>query len=297
MKQPPIGAAHNDRSVLWIVQGATEPRLKSVVPQLAKLLRSDERSLEMRLTAGPGDTPRRLGVVREQDRKPAVDLINGTGAMALVVSNSELALPGPAMLLKDLTIEPGRFAVDLWRGPSTTIPFEHVRAIVRSTLDEGRPPTTMTGTDLIDERTRMVYQGIAFMVTGRLGMLHGLTGLPGGVGDPGIVHYETKLAWEVLDFHTVSGAIFRVDSRKFAYRCLGELRGHTDRVNAVKFAEMVQHFCPQALYDCWFELFPKVPEAKGLRRLVGDRTADELNTNFDYYSRWSMLLLDSLMAE
>lgn len=253
----------------------------------------DELTLRLRLGIAP---PTIVGTLASVDARGAVKALVKNGGDAFAVTLDDLAALGPTLKIKDLRLENGLFAAELWRGPDEVIRPADIQVVVRVRLSEKIITREgLTAADmLLASTTNPRTAGIVFGwgLGGAYGMSLGVYGAwqAGGFTPERDLQLSHK-----LDLHTVDGRVFQIDGDKFGYRILGELRGDSDNVNIDRMCELMTHLAPDAVIDPYFSLWSAPPGYQRLR--LKNMKINNDDPAFAFYSRWAALLYRHVMGE
>ena len=253
----------------------------------------DELTLRLRLGIAP---PTIVGILESVNAHNAVKAIVKSGGDAFMATLDDLAALGPTRKIKDLRLENGLLAVELWRGPSEVIRPTDVEVVVRVRLSEevvtreGLSAVNVLLASTTNPRTAGLVYG--WGLGGAYGMTLGVYGAwQAGSFAP---QRDLQLSHR-LDLHTVDRRVFQIDGDKFGYRILGELRGNSDNVNIDRMCELMTHLAPDAVIDPYFSLWSPPPGYERLRlpymRINNDDAA------FAFYSRWAALLYRHVLGQ
>jgi len=283
-------AAH--QPILSIITWPEGYDREQVATLLAEHSRLDVPTLRMRLGAPP---PMILGLLPPSDAKRTLAAWRKPGGEAFAPTLADIEALGPTLKIRDLRIEEGSLAIDLWRGGSRIVARESVQILIRAQLREKKNVEPM------------------FRANHPQGMLHRPPISPGGIGwavggAMGLavsIHaqWETssgeKLSETVtsdkLDIHTTDGRVFQIDGDKFGFRALGELRGHSDRENMDRMCELLAHVAPNEIVDPYYSLWRPPPLVSQLR--LPDMKYNRDVPAFAFYSRWAALMYRHLLSE
>ena len=257
----------------------------------------DLHTLRLRLGQAP---PMIIGQTDPDAARRAVAAIARRGGDAFAPTFADLARLGGTLKIKDLRLEHGALAIDLWRGLSTTIRPQQIQILVRAHLSSTK----------ITRTSSSMHAPGAMPSVGQIHLTGGALGLGLGLGAMGLAAAygaaytdtsglgETQRSVETsdkLDIHTTDGAIYQIDGDKFGYRVLGELRGHSDNANMNAMCELLTHLAPDPIVDPYFSLWKPPPGCERLR--LPDMKINQDDPAFAFYSRWAALLYRHVMGE
>jgi hypothetical protein len=202
------------------------------------------------------------------------------GGDGFVCSLADLEALGPTLKIRDLRLEHGALAVDLWRGPSTCIERAAIQFLVRAHLHD----------DSRGKRARAAARDAKLRaLTSSVGTRLGWAARQqfNARMDDWAASEQVLRTSDKLDIHTTDGRVFQVDGDKFGYRILGDLRGHSDKVNMDRLCELLAHLAPNDVVDDFFSLW-RPP--RGFDRLrLPDMKINNDDPAFAFYSRWTAL--------
>ncbi len=187
----------------------------------------------------------------------------------------DLARLGPTMRIADLAVGEGTLDIKLHDGLETSIRSATVDVIVRarivSTVTRINPVRRPMSLSSRPYRTlNMIKDEIKSQTTKEI---------------------QTT---ELLDLHTGDGSVYRIDGRRFGYKALGAMRGHSDKANMDSMLELLTHVCPDAVVDTYYELWRPPPGHRKLR-VPGMKAARD-DPAFVFYSRWAALTYRHVMS-
>lgn len=254
---------------------------------LANALGSDFET--QRLRAGQ-TLPAIVGWHPVEAARRAVQAIRQHGGDAIGPSLADLESLGQTLKIRDMRLDGDGFAVDLWRGPTTRLRFADIDVIVRAQLSERK--ATPTASPMMESIGRMGYipAGGAWRGLGAYGMAAAFVaeyGVVVGSADSARRQSAMRVS-NKLDIHVRQAMVFQIDADKFAFRVLGDSRGHGDKFNTDALCEMITQLAPHAVVDPFYSLW-KPPSQAGSLNLRGSRLERE-DLDFAFYSRWMALI-------
>lgn len=205
------------------------------------------------------------------DAADGVGALRRRGVRACATPNEKIeGLPPPRMAKRLVEAGSGRYAVELWREPETSLDMANVFLMIRAGVRSERRSTEIRMT-----RT-------------------GNTGAFGEGPTPEVHRSHSIKTSEILDLYLVKGlsaARFRINGLKFNFDVLGPLKGYSDRENVEKLAMRFAAEAPRTLIDTGFEGFRY--EAKRVRSETwgqGRTAISDAGPLFDFYSAWSFFI-------
>jgi hypothetical protein len=185
----------------------------------------------------------------------------------------DLEALGPTLGIKDLQVAEGALAIDLREGLSTTLTLERIQVLVRAHLSRTvtkRVPPKLTSPQLRHRTWDSIKAEIESSVV------------------------RDVATSDKLDLHAADGTVYQIDGDRFAFKALGDLRGHSDKTNMDAMCELLSHLCPHAVVDTYFKLWRPPP---GYQRLeLPNMKANREDPAFAFYSRWSALTYRHVMG-
>jgi hypothetical protein len=265
---------------------------------VAESLGMDRYQVRLRLRKPP---PCVIGLVDRHVAYEATQAVVRAGGDAFAPSLDDIQSLGPTLKIRDLRITAEGLALDLWRGPSTTINAADVQIIVRARMSEAvkRSSYAPKYSPLLASSTNPTSPiSIGWGVGGAYGLAAGIhAAVMYGSGESGWsqssadtdLHQSHK-----LDVHHADGRVFQIDGDKFGYEILGELKGHSDNVNIDRMCELMTHFNPEAVVDPYFAYFSPPVGYKRMR--IPHMTVNKDDPAFAFYSRWAALMYRHVMG-
>jgi len=206
------------------------------------------------------------------------------------MSMNDIESLGPTFKIKDVRIESSGLTFECWRGDLVVIDPVNIDLIVRASLRENQTRassiTTLSGqnVDATQPMTGYGLQGWAIREEAA-----------NNFRDWSAADRTVKTSHK-LDVHVQSAlglaGVYQIDADKFAFRILGDLRGHSDNVNIDRMCEFFQHLNPNVIVDAYFPLWKPPPGAHRLRLPMMQYNKDD--PSFAFYSRWATLIYRSL---
>lgn len=212
-------------------------------------------------------TPLILLVTDGEGAAHGAGVIGALGGDAFATPVEELARFGASLKIKDMRIEGGAIAIDLWQGLSTTLRREQIEILVRG------------------EITRRVREG-GLPDQVRVGTPHPyhLRRRAQAAAERAASKHRTSTS-HVLDIHTRDGSVYQIDGDRFGFGVLGAMKGHADRVNVDRVCELLEHVVEGETVDRGFGAWkapPGLGRSRAARSLGGDG-----DPAFAFYSRWA----------
>jgi hypothetical protein len=291
----PSAAESDSRPFLTIIAWPEGHDREATAQLLASEAGMDLHTLRLRLGQAP---PMILGQTDPDTAARALHAMRRRGGDAFAATFADLARLGGTLKIKDLRIEHGALAIDLWRGPSTTIQRDQIQILVRAHLSQSstKPAAGSVGSSLLSASTARGGAASRTALTFGLGGAAGLAiGFASGyIADAADPVERTIRTSDKLDIHTADGAIYQIDGDKFGYRVLGELRGHSDNANMNAMCELLAHLAPDPIVDPYFSLWRPPPGHDRLR--LPDMKINRDDPAFAFYSRWAALMYRHVMG-
>ncbi|MHC5005661.1 MAG: hypothetical protein ACYTJ0_21380 [Planctomycetota bacterium] len=252
-----------------------------VAARIAEAIGTDSSTVLVRL----GAPPRIFASLPPDAAARAVIALQESGGDAFTCSIPELEALGSTLKIRDLRLDSGRLAVELWRTEGTTlIEPRTIDVVVRACLSDEvsrRRTAAPTPSDPIGDQFHVGWAiGGAYGMAARLRAAELFRDLTARDRQVEVSHK--------LDLHVADGRVFQIDGDKFGFGVLGDLRGPSDNVNVDRMCELVTHLSPDVVVDPYFELW-KPPAGHDRLRLPMMRLHDE-DVAFAFYSRWAALM-------
>lgn len=232
----------------------------------------DGQTLRLRLTL---PAPVILGLMPRDAALRGTEALRAAGADSFICTRTEIEALGPTLKIRDLRVENGRFAIDLWRGGSETLPFEDIRFIIRASLvrqhARANPAASSTG------------ESIGFAVAAPELAIARSAVMP---TEPERIRSISTS--EKLDLHATDGRVLQIDGDKFGWSALGSLKGHSDKANMDRMLELLRHFDHRAIVDEFFGMWKPPPDIRRFR--IPQMTINGDDPAFAFYSRWAALM-------
>ncbi len=277
----------DDRPMLTVVAWPEGFSREDMARLLFEKSGMDEATMRLRLGKAP---PSIIGTLADVDAQAAVKAIAEKGGDAFTFTYSDLAGFGPTLKVKDLRMEHGRLVVDIWRGSTTTIRREDVQILIRAHLSEQEVKRDVAP----NISTSSMHSGfsagaISPAALGAYGLAIGFASAY-EADSPATLSGITKdiKTSDKLDIHTTDGKVYQIDGDKFSYKILGDLRGHSDKVNMDAMCELLAHLAPDEIVDPYYTLWTPPPGHQRLK--IEKMKINNDDPAFAFYSRWAALL-------
>ena len=283
-------ASATDRAWLTVIAWPEQYAARSqLLDTLAEMLHSDTPTMRHHADRSP---PTVLGWFSRPTSEAAVKPIVDSGGDAIVMSLDDVQSLGPTMKIKDIRIEPAGLTFDCWRADSVTIDPGDIDVIVRATMQEqhGTPEstTTLTG-EIVDGRQSVIGGTLEAWAIGRRAASQ--------FADWSTMDRRVDTSHK-LDVHVRNqngqASVYQIDADKFAFRILGDLRGHSDNTNIDRMCEFIQHLNSDVIVDAYFPLWKPPPGAQRLRLPMMQYNKED--PSFAFYSRWATIIYRTLRA-
>jgi hypothetical protein len=279
-----------DQAFLSLLQRPQGLSIGELATLVADLIEHDVYTVRQRLTKEP---PVIAAVIPEMQAIDTAAALSAADIPAMAITQRQMLGMGQPMLVRFMTRTDSGYVVDIWHGPTTTIPFEGMQVLIRASLS----PTDQQlkrigaarGSNLSGDPG--IGRSVGTIAT-RMSPMGRMGGLAGGMGQPAPEPAKPSAPnkAEVIDIHT-NGLWFRINGDRFAWQVLGEERQYSDRANADLLFAWLKHDAPRAVPDSFFKLFK--PPA-GVR--TGTALGAEQTGPFDFYSRWVCLIYRHMLG-
>lgn len=282
--------AASRKQFLTIITWPADLDRGQLAQKLAQTAGFDERTLVLTLGRRP---PAILGSFPADQCHAAVTLILNLGGDAFACSLADIEALGPTHKIRNLRLEHGGLAADIWRGGTTRIEPADVQILIRAKLSEQqtkRPPI-QTGQRYRNAAIYRTGPGMGFALGGAYGLALSIR------SHQSLVDYsfeKTITTSDKLDIHLTNGMIYQIDGDKFGFQILGDLRGFTDNENIDKMCELLAHLAPDEIVDPYFSIWKAPPQIRQLR--LPNMKINKDDPAFAFYSRWAALMYRHVMG-